>query len=82
MLYYYTAIMIRNSDKEVLKKFGENLRKLRDARNLSLRDVAVNCNIDNGQISKIEQGQVNITLTTLLELAKGLNVHPSELLNI
>ena len=74
--------MIKNSDKETLKKFGENLRKLRDARNLSLRDVSINCNIDNGQISKIEQGQVNITLITLLELAKGLNVDPNELLNI
>ena len=72
--------MIKNSDKETLKKFGENLLKLRDTRNLSLRDVAINYNIDNGQISKIEQGQVNITLITLLELAKGLNVNPNELL--
>lgn len=80
LLYYYTALMIKSSDKDTLKKFGENLRKLRDSRKLSLRDVAINCNIDNGQISKIEQGQVNITLITLLELAKGLNVRPGYLL--
>ncbi len=73
--------MIKNSDKEALRKFGENVRKLRDTQKLSLRDVSVNCNIDNSKISKIEQGQVNITLTTILELAKGLNVQPSELMN-
>lgn len=72
--------MIKSSDKEAIKKFGENIRRLRDAQKLSLRDVSINCNIDNSKISKIEQGQVNITLTTMLELAKGLNVTQSELL--
>lgn len=50
--------MIRNSDKETLKKFGENLRKIRNAHHFSLRDVSKKCNIENGQISKIENGQV------------------------
>lgn len=72
--------MIKSHDKETLKKFGENIRRLRDIQNLSLRDVSINCNIDNGQISKIEQGQVNITLLTIMELAKGLNVEPCELM--
>ena len=72
--------MIKSSDKEALKKFGENIRKLRDTQKLSLRDVSINCNIDNSKISKIEQGRVNITLTTLLELAKCLNVESSELM--
>ena len=65
--------MAKHIDKEAIIKFGENLRRLRESRNLSLRDVALNCNIDNGQISNIEQGKVNITLNTLLELAKGLS---------
>ena len=73
--------MAKYIDKKSLVKFGENLRRLREDRNLSLRDVALNCNIDNGQISIIEQGRVNITLNTLFELAKGLNVEPKELLN-
>jgi transcriptional regulator with XRE-family HTH domain len=73
--------MIRKSDQKALIGFGENLRKLRETRNLTLRQVATNCNIDNSKISKIEQGQINITLTTLLELAKGLNIDPKELLN-
>lgn len=72
--------MAKHIDKEAIIKFGENLRRLREKRNLSLREVALNCNIDNGQISNIEQGKVNITLNTLLELAKGLRVEPAELL--
>lgn len=73
--------MAKHIDRKSIVKFGEHLRVLREARNLSLRDVALNCNIDNGQISIIEQGKVNITLNTLFELAKGLNVEPKELLN-
>ena len=74
--------MIKASDKEALQKFGQNLRKIRDSKNLSLREVSLNCNIDNSKISKIEQGRINITYTTLLELANGLKVDPSELLKI
>lgn len=73
--------MAKHIDRKSIVKFGENVRKLREAHNLSLRDVALNCNIDNGQISIIEQGKVNITLNTLFELAKGLNVEPKQLLD-
>ncbi len=62
-------------------KFGANLRRVRMEKGLSLRALAANCNLDDSNISKIEQGKVNIQLTTLFELAKGLGVESSELLN-
>lgn len=61
-------------------KFGENLKAIREKRNMSLLDVSYNCSLDDSHISKIEQGKFNITLGTMLELAKGLGIHPSELL--
>jgi transcriptional regulator with XRE-family HTH domain len=72
--------MIKSTDKKTLKKFGALVGKLRKEQNLSLRELSYACNIDYSKIGKIEKGQVNITLTTLLDLAKGLNVDPSELL--
>ncbi|WP_298535868.1 helix-turn-helix transcriptional regulator [uncultured Algibacter sp.] len=71
---------IDNIDKDFFKVlFGENLNKLRKDRRLSYRQLATRCNIDNSDLSKIEKGQRNISLSTILELAKGLNIHPKEL---
>jgi transcriptional regulator with XRE-family HTH domain len=72
--------MIRQSDKANLKKLGANIKRLRETKNLSLRELSYECDIDNSKISKIEKGQVNITATTILQLAKALAVHPTELL--
>ncbi len=62
------------------KKFGKNLQKLREARKISLLQVSYNCSVDESKISKIEHGKFNITLSTIMELAKGLDIHPSKLL--
>jgi transcriptional regulator with XRE-family HTH domain len=67
---------------DILKKFGKHIKKLREKQGLSLREMSYACNLDNSKISKIEQGRINITLLTLIELSSGLEVHPSELLSI
>jgi transcriptional regulator with XRE-family HTH domain len=72
--------MITPADKKVLRKFGENLRRLRKEKGLSLREMSYACSIDNSKIAKIEKGMINITLTTLLQLATALEMHPSSLL--
>lgn len=72
--------MIRQSDKGNLKKLGANIKRLREMKNLSLRELSYACDIDNSKISKIEKGQINITFTTILQLAKALEISPSELL--
>ena len=74
------CIMITPADKKVLKKFGENLRRLRKEKGLSLREMSYACSIDNSKIAKIEKGMINITFTTLLQLATALETHPSALL--
>jgi transcriptional regulator with XRE-family HTH domain len=43
--------------------------------------MATQCNIDFSNLRKIEQGKLNVTLITILELAKGLDVPASEVLN-
>lgn len=61
------------------KKFGKTAQRIRKEKGMSLLDVSYNCSLFDGKISEIEQGKHNITLSTILELAKGLEVHPSEL---
>jgi transcriptional regulator with XRE-family HTH domain len=65
-----------------LLKFGENVRKLREAKGLSLRQLSAMCNLDHSGISKIERGELNITILSILELAKGLEVPPKKLFDL
>lgn len=72
--------MITPADKKVLKRFGDHLRKLRKEKGLSLREMSYACSIDNSKIAKIEKGMINITFTTLLQLAVALEAQPAVLL--
>jgi transcriptional regulator with XRE-family HTH domain len=38
--------------------------------------------VDHAKISKIENNKANLLITTLVELADGLGVHPKKLLDI
>ena len=73
--------MNRRNKADLKEKFGKRARKIREDKNLSLRDVATNCDLDDSNISKIEHGKFNITLSTIIELAHGLEVKPKELLD-
>ena len=73
---------MKEKDKKRLKKIGCHLAKLREEKGLSQRGLSALCDVDYGKISKIENNKANFSITTLIELAEGLNIHPSELLNI
>ncbi|RZK38399.1 MAG: XRE family transcriptional regulator [Pedobacter sp.] len=64
------------------QQFGDNLKRIRMAKGLSLRALAANCDLDDSNISKIEQGKFDIQLSTLFELAKGLEVKVMELVDL
>jgi len=67
-------------DIALFRIFGNNLRKYRNQRGLSQRELFSVCGIDHGMISRMENGQVNVTLNTLSILAEALNVSCCELL--
>lgn len=65
--------------QKYLEEFGRNVLKRRNELQLSYRQLAEKCDIDFSAISKIEKGQKSLEFETILELAKGLEVHPKEL---
>ncbi len=73
--------MQNKKKKEALVQFGKRLSYLRKAKKLSFRKLSVLCDVDYSDIKKIEKGDVNITVATLMDLAIGLGIHPKELLN-
>lgn len=73
--------MITAEDKERLKKFGQNLKSIRERKGHSLRTLSYECKIDHSDIGRIERGETNITLLTFLQLADALEVDPAELVS-
>lgn len=61
------------------KQFGNKLKEIRSKKKLSYRQLDALTTLDHSYISKIEKGGVNVTMETVLELAKGLGIQPKEL---
>jgi transcriptional regulator with XRE-family HTH domain len=73
---------MKQRDKKRLQKFRENLIRFRQERDLSQRGLSYLCDVDSAKIGKLERDEnTNLSLTTLFELAKGLGVHPKELID-
>ena len=74
------STMGKGSAPDYLKSLGANLRKTREAKGLSLRELSALCTIDHSDIGKMERGETNITILTLIEISKALEVHPKKIL--
>ncbi|MGW7244645.1 helix-turn-helix domain-containing protein [Streptomyces sp. NPDC054804] len=59
-----------------------HLRRLREARGLTLQELASRCGMSFRGVVYIEHGRRNPSLTTLLKLARGLQAEPSALLTV
>ncbi len=68
---------LRHSD--VLKRLGERIRQLRESRNISQDELSFRTNIAKSQIGRIERGEINTGVSTLYELAIGLEVEMKDL---
>lgn len=61
-------------DDSIIRKFGRNLCAERNRRDLSQEDLGKLASIDGTYIGRIERGEVNPTLTTIVPLINALNI--------
>ena len=61
-------------ETRAIKNFGKTVRQLRDERGLSQEQLAELLYKDRAYISQVERGQKNVTLKTMVLIAKSLNV--------
>ena len=60
----------------------KDFKNLRVKSGLTQDDIVLNSNsINKATLSDIENGKKNLSITTLIDLAKGMNKHPKELLD-
>lgn len=67
---------------EVLYRFSQKLKMLRQERGLSQEGLALLCNIDRTYIGRLENLKRNPSLEILSKIADGLGMTLSELLDI
>ncbi|MFC5044698.1 helix-turn-helix domain-containing protein [Aquimarina hainanensis] len=60
--------------EQLKKKVGQRIVELRSQKGWNQSDLARACNKDRQALEKLENGRVNPTIYTLLEIAKALEV--------
>ena len=69
------------NDNDALKKFGKRLKELRKAEKKTQKDMALFLNCTPSNFQKMEYGQVNVPITTLIALADYFGVTTDYLLD-
>lgn len=66
--------MINVRDNDFLNKFGRNLRRIRNEKKVSQEALSNKANITPSQVGRIERGESNPTISTVLVIAQALEV--------
>lgn len=61
--------------------FGQHLRLLRKSKNMTQEELAGRADLEFSQVSRIERGIINTSLSQIIVIAEALGVHPRELLD-
>ena len=64
-----------------LKIIGKNIVKLRKKRNLTQEDLCGLAEIDRSYLSEIENGKMNVTIRSLVTIAKALDCNLKNLID-
>ena len=71
--------MDNTSKKDILIQFGNKLRNLRVEKGFTQEQLANELGVEISQISRIERGLINTSLTTILAIIKILKIDSTEL---
>lgn len=71
---YHTGSNAPRDERSLERALGAKIRMIRRERDLSVSDLSSAANISAGMLSKIENGQISPSLSTLQSIAGALNV--------
>jgi len=69
-----------NGNVTIEEAFGKAIKKLRKEKNLSQEGLAAASSLDRSFISLLENGRKQPSLVTIFQLAKALDIVPSQLI--
>lgn len=73
--------MIKVRNQQLINTLGHRVKFLRQSKRLSMEKLAELAGIDYRQISYIEHGQTNATISTIYAISIALNISLPELLD-
>lgn len=65
-----------------IKKISANIKKYRELKGLTREDIAVELDMSVSGYSKIERGEIDLTITKLQRISEVLGVSASDILNL
>jgi transcriptional regulator with XRE-family HTH domain len=71
----------RKPDAATQRQLGQNIRSRREQDGLTQEDLAAACDLHPTEVGRLERGERDIRLSTVVRVARGLRVAPSDLLN-
>lgn len=66
--------------EEIKKLIAEKIKKIKG--DIPYSKVAEKCNVTPARISDVANNKIDCQLSTLIEIATGLRIHPKELFDI
>ena len=69
-------------ESELIFKLAQRIKKLREDKGLTLRELEALSNIENSNIARLESGAVNPRFITLCKISQGLGITLSKLVDI
>lgn len=82
-VFYFSCGMSSGKNKRnqvALNMLGQNIRKYRKMRSLTINDLAYKLDVDYSQIGRMELGKINFSVSLLFDVAEALNIAPGDLL--
>lgn len=67
---------------QLQQKIGQRIRELRESKGISQQNFAAICNFEKANLSRIEAGRTNPTVSTLYKISQALEITISELVNV
>ena len=64
------------------QKIGNRIRELRESKGISQQNLAAICNFEKANLSRIEAGRTNPTISTLYKISQALEITISELVDV
>lgn len=61
-------------DKDYIILLGLHIKKIREGKNITQAQLAIDCDFDVSVISRIENGKVNTSVSNLRLIAKALEI--------
>jgi transcriptional regulator with XRE-family HTH domain len=74
--------MTAKNKAQLLTEIGNRIRLKREEKNLSQQDLAALCNFEKTNMSRLEAGRTNPTISTLFKISQALGIKLIDLLDV